>query len=604
MVGEWAIRNQKTLCGGVFMLALLAGFLILNDSIINRDVAWHLHVAWRLLAGEMLYVDILEKNAPIIYYLAIIPLKIATVLAIPVPMAVALFQMILVALSWVLLWRVMRDTRRGLKYATMICAFFVLLFFPLISQPHEVGQKEHLMLVFCLPYLFLRLLPVSLPSFSWRFRALLGVLAAIGFLIKPPYLLLAITIEVWRLLKTKDVKRVFSDATNIALGSVVVGVVLAVLLFTPYVEVMQTYFSFYLAHGKRALSATIFAEHRGHFIVPIAFLGALFALPASVRLLVILTCVSGVVVIWQQKFWDYQFIPYEACLFILYVFLVQHLWHFRERLALLVERKGGINFFCLFVTFISFYVLITYQLRVLSFERAGILFAALCFCIAVFSIVLLPAVQSKTPGLWREKRIRNIAVLMVVLAPCILAASIYKKEILYKKAHYMPRYTSHFEATKLLLQGLPQDTKLMPFIVDLSQVYTVEPYVDVHISSSSYGHFWPIHVIKDAQRVKVQGLEKEKMAAFKTRFISRVLEDLKREQPTHLLFDVSRLEKETQGVVLEVLLSDVAFRHYFFEHYRFEKAYMIEGSTSDWHLYTCLPENQMALLNASYLSIK
>lgn len=239
------ITNKTLVLLAISIMAMLAMlreiyFFPMLDLIPNPDSAWLIVAAGKLLDGQKLYIDIMETNPPLIIWLSVIPVYLARIIGCsPFPVAVVLVTL----LNCLSLWLVAktlpkRDYCPILLYISF--GFFLL-------TPALYGQRETLFIALVLPYLF-----ASLPLDS-RLRgndkALIIAMAAIGFAIKPFFLLiwgmneLAIAIE----------KRKFSSIFawhNWVIGGVQLAYFASIYVFTPAYTtdmlpaLMVTYFTF------------------------------------------------------------------------------------------------------------------------------------------------------------------------------------------------------------------------------------------------------------------------------------------------------------------------------------------------------------------------
>lgn len=71
---------QLRLSYAISGLLLLVSAYTLSYAYINNDVSWHIYVAMQILDGQVLYRDIIEINPPLVYYLRILPVWLATLL--------------------------------------------------------------------------------------------------------------------------------------------------------------------------------------------------------------------------------------------------------------------------------------------------------------------------------------------------------------------------------------------------------------------------------------------------------------------------------------------------------------------------------------------
>src|SRR5262249_1902721 len=123
-------------------------------GLLNHDVAWILHSAGRVLAGERLYVDLVEGNPPLIVWLHFAPIWLARAAGTSEILAVRILVLLVIAGSLMLTGRTLRriaPDRPAGRLLVLGVAFFVLL--PMAG--YDFGQREHLLFVMVLPYLFM-----------------------------------------------------------------------------------------------------------------------------------------------------------------------------------------------------------------------------------------------------------------------------------------------------------------------------------------------------------------------------------------------------------------------------------------------------------------
>lgn len=191
----------------VIALSLL---VVLWNRPINHDTAWYLIATRDWLAGAELYVDIVEVNPPLAFYLTI-P---AVVLAESLPIGLVNAQYTLIAtLLWIsltMIWRV-SGVLATEKRIVLLLAASAALVVPFLSS---IAQREHLMVVFMLPWITGRIvLGASASGETGR-----ALFAALGICIKPFFVLypLAITcLDVWH---TRSPRPIVSPSNLVFLG--------------------------------------------------------------------------------------------------------------------------------------------------------------------------------------------------------------------------------------------------------------------------------------------------------------------------------------------------------------------------------------------------
>ncbi|MCB9869095.1 MAG: hypothetical protein H6836_06795 [Planctomycetes bacterium] len=168
---------------------------------LNHDCGWYLFVATRWLAGDRLYIDLVEVNPPLVVYLSTLPALVALRTGWPLG---AVFHTCVLGLIAVSLWlcrRVLHDRECDrIDRATLWVAGVVVL---VVWPGGDFGQREHCMVVTLLPWLVAaaartataeaRVMPPGLALG-------IGLFAAVGVSLKPYFLLAPLLVrlgEVW-----------------------------------------------------------------------------------------------------------------------------------------------------------------------------------------------------------------------------------------------------------------------------------------------------------------------------------------------------------------------------------------------------------------------
>lgn len=157
-----------TACLGLALIAAVQW-----TAYLNHDAAWFTWGAMRMLQGAVLGRDLLEPNFPLAYLIYVPAALFGQVLGLSA--GLKLWMMILAAVSLVMaLSRI--DPNAQLPFSV---AFVLFLAF---AVPQDFGQREQIALLLVLPYC----LPLPQPG---RRQVFVGVMAGIGFAIKPHFML-------------------------------------------------------------------------------------------------------------------------------------------------------------------------------------------------------------------------------------------------------------------------------------------------------------------------------------------------------------------------------------------------------------------------------
>lgn len=278
------------------------------DLIPNPDGAWLLYAAQRLADGQKLYVDILETNPPLIVWLNLLPVYIGGWLNISPFLVFPCLVTLLNITSLALVAGIMRRHKIfAAKPALQIILLYISFAFFLLS-PALYGQRELLFIALVLPYLFFSLSSSLIPN---RSSLIIVVMAAIGFAIKPFFLLLWGMNELAVAIERRSVRSIFAWH-NWVIGLVQLVYIAAIYFITPeYISeiipaLQVVYFTFnspwklILLYISVVVGITLFllilAKIRGDY------------LRLVIRVLVWLTACTGLIIL-QRKEWINHLYP-------------------------------------------------------------------------------------------------------------------------------------------------------------------------------------------------------------------------------------------------------------------------------------------------------
>jgi hypothetical protein len=276
----------------------------------NHDVAWILHCAERLLAGQRLYVDVTDNNPPLIFWLTAAIVSIGRSCHLPALVAYNATILLLVIASATAAARVARwssSTASGPFGGALVGLLITILIF---LPGYDYGQREHLAVVLLLPHVFVvgaLLGGDRTPPTHWQIAA--AVFAAPGLLIKPFFLLTWLLLELVLMLRARTT-RICLRWANLVIVSLSSSYALAALLVHPeYIDVIRATTRIYGAYE------TAFPLLNGHTAL-LAISGlASWALPrcgfgrASARVLALSAAVFALFVVVQLKGFSYHWVP-------------------------------------------------------------------------------------------------------------------------------------------------------------------------------------------------------------------------------------------------------------------------------------------------------
>lgn len=293
--------------------------IFLHPLRIGWDPALHLQCAELIVKGGIPYVDMLDVNPPLIWYLDTLPVLVSQAFKAPVILVFNEFMVLLMlwaasSLGYLLIKKVSPDqafTYLGLIFGVLYFNFFLRW---------DFGQREEIFVLLYLPYLVLRLLRYQGAKITLAEGLVFGITGAIGICLKHYFVLVAVMVELSMLLAFRR-PRVLLAWEN--LGALCFAILyLAHFAFAPK-EMLDNYFHFLVpAFAKgyffwdTCLANSIAApDKRGVFYL--ACLGAVLALTQLKRApvllpLMVFTTASIIPYLLQFKGWPYHDIPVFA----------------------------------------------------------------------------------------------------------------------------------------------------------------------------------------------------------------------------------------------------------------------------------------------------
>jgi hypothetical protein len=299
----------------VFLAALAAliglGLAAHFRGYVGPDTGFLLDEAARVLDGARLYVDLVDMNPPLIVLLNMAAvllarqLGMAEVLVYRLGCTVSLLALLL--LTALLLRRLLPGE---LAFRRGVVLLFVFALFTLAGQ--DFGEREQLVLALTVPYLVLTAGRAARRDVPRMPAALVGLLAAAAFALKPPFALLWLFLEAYLRIRRRVAWHALPETLSIA-GFLMLYAAATVLwapgylglvrlLAAPYTNFLYVPFWELLVRGPGALlivfALLAFVALRGHIRHPDALgvvaLGALAFLIAGAA---------------QQKGFSYHFYP-------------------------------------------------------------------------------------------------------------------------------------------------------------------------------------------------------------------------------------------------------------------------------------------------------
>lgn len=193
----------KRLTLGLLLLIFAAAWLLQVHLFLNGDVSYYLHAAQSLLAGGTYSQDFFNPNPPLSLFLYMPALLLSAIFKCSLLLSFRLYAFTLIALVLGVCFSLVQKlfSQEGPYFVGYVMAVLAAVF--LLLPLYHFGQRDHLLVIFTLPYLLLVALRLegrpkeALPSVPTQ--VFIGLLAGLGFALKPQFLLIPLLVELYYL---------------------------------------------------------------------------------------------------------------------------------------------------------------------------------------------------------------------------------------------------------------------------------------------------------------------------------------------------------------------------------------------------------------------
>lgn len=275
-------NRQSLAIVAIISSALLFTYSYITAAPLNHDVAWLLTATQRWVAGQRLYVDIIEINPPLIFLENVMltgglltkQAYIAGVIACIGISTAAVFA------------------QRGPRLAAIASAAMV------VSGITDFGQRDHLALIFLVPLLLIE--PTTKTG-----RALCGFWAFLGVGLKPHFALIPAAFVAARCYTSKSLAPIREGQVLVLVGLCAAWLAMVALAWPAYFRTIVPMAALvYQAFGYQPLFQ--------HFAVSLIVMAALILVARrQPELLPLSSAAAGAIAEFflQGRFWSYQFVP-------------------------------------------------------------------------------------------------------------------------------------------------------------------------------------------------------------------------------------------------------------------------------------------------------
>ncbi len=255
----FSANNSATFA--IFAITALSLFVQSNRDI-GHDSATYIEVAQKMLKGGIYYQDFFELNFPLSFYLTVIPVAIAQMLAISPIITVTIFVNLLGIIAVFLVKNILKNHHfenskllRNLIIISLAASFFLR---PMVMHFNEFFTKTSYFLIFFLPYFALQIIDKKTKSAE----IFCGILAALIIALKPNYALLIAIVELYNLSEKRSIKSAFCLRNFTTLTTLIIYFLVIFFWQNDYLQyfqtISQTYFLAALSRIEMILKQDIF----------------------------------------------------------------------------------------------------------------------------------------------------------------------------------------------------------------------------------------------------------------------------------------------------------------------------------------------------------
>ncbi len=190
---------------GISLFIFFIAYQLQLKWIFSADVSYLVYAANQLLEGGQYVSDIFETNPPMILYLYFPICLLLKFTGLDIFSATRLYIYTLIFISsgicYYLLKKLIQPSDRIYFYGFFYTLLFVFLILPTVA----FGQREHLFLIFLIPYLLAAVLALENKSIPSGLAFFIGLSAGAVFALKPFFLVTLGLIELYVMLKKRHI---------------------------------------------------------------------------------------------------------------------------------------------------------------------------------------------------------------------------------------------------------------------------------------------------------------------------------------------------------------------------------------------------------------
>jgi hypothetical protein len=242
----------------IVLIIFGSGIYIQQHLILNWDVNWLLKCAQSILQGGKYYHNFCDPNPPLILYLYMPIVFLHNLCNISLKIATQIYTFTLAIISFCLAEFFLNKIFSTQHYPLLIMLAFTFVILPFSN----FAQREHVTLLLITPYLIMATCRAKQQQVNWITALFVGLMAGFGFAIKPYFLLIFATIELYLLWKRLSIQSLLRTEI-IVIISIIIGYI-ATLFFihSNYLfKILPLVLNYYLSSCNFPLTTLISAKN-------------------------------------------------------------------------------------------------------------------------------------------------------------------------------------------------------------------------------------------------------------------------------------------------------------------------------------------------------
>lgn len=190
-------KQNNILFISVLILVVSLSGMIQYNLFLHWDISFLLNTARQLLAGGKYIHDFFTPNTPMSLYLYVPPVILNQLSGINSIFIFRIYIYLIISISFFICFYISKYIFLPkdilLRQIFLITLIAILTILPLF----DFGQRDHLFFIFAMPYLLLVVMRLQGHSIPLPLAMLIGLLAGLGFAIKPQFLITPILLEAY-----------------------------------------------------------------------------------------------------------------------------------------------------------------------------------------------------------------------------------------------------------------------------------------------------------------------------------------------------------------------------------------------------------------------